>query len=138
MLWYLLWLQKAPRQLAEKDLFSHVIRDASVSHPPHRCFLSYNGCVTDMWAPNSTLLLRPYIRSQHFGHRMWWTMCHRLWGPQERGPQALSLRIALFCSSALWPNPSPAVRVMKEKIPWEQARGGMNCSGRADLDLNTE
>lgn len=90
-----------------------------------------------MWASNSTLLSPLYMRSQHFGHRTWWTMCHRLWGPQERGLQGTILWIVLFCSSASRPSPSPAVRVMKEKVPWEQARDGMNCSGRADLELNT-
>ena len=48
VLWYLLLLQEASQQLAGKHLFSHMIRDASISHPPCRRSLSYNSCVTDV------------------------------------------------------------------------------------------
>lgn len=86
---------------------------------------------------HSTLLSPLSMRSQRFNRRMQWTVWHRLWRSSAKRPADTVLWTVLFSPCVSWPKTSPAVRVMNRNVPWQQARDGMNCSGSADLDLNT-
>lgn len=112
VLWCLLLLQEASLQSAENHI-SHMVRD-------HLLHMLHAGVLTDILSvsyrhlsPQFHSSLTSLYEKPTFWYRTLWTMCHRLWGPEERGPQAL-LWIVLFCSTASWSNPSPPVRVEKE------------------------
>lgn len=73
----------------------------------------FTGCMqmfflTDIQALSSTLVSL-LDEKPMFWYRSWWTMCRKLWGPKERGPQTLSyglyFSVQLLCGTTpvhLW------------------------------------